>query len=375
MERRALTEKERRDWLRLFRSRHVGPATFQALLQHAGDISGAIEIAPELSRRGGRKRAISIISETEAEDEIAAAINLGARIIALCEPEYPDALAAIHDPPPVLTVLGDPAKLSGPAIAIIGARNASAAGRRFARDIAAELGQSGLVVASGLARGIDTAAHEGSLATGTVAVLAGGVDVCYPDENRTLYDRIAEGGAIISEQKLGTKPTARHFPPRNRLISGLSLGVVIVEAALRSGSLITARMALEQGREVFAVPGSPGDPRHRGTNRLIRDDAQLTEHAEDVLDTVREMGNRPAGPPNSAAPIARAIETPAEIPDQPDPDSTQAILLELLSHEPVSVDELLRECQLSPAVALSALLELELAGRIERHPGNRVSLV
>ena len=186
---------------------------------------------------------------------------------------------------------------------------------------------------------------------------------------------LRKAAGIISEQKLGTKPTARHFPPRNRLISGLSLGVVIVEAALRSGSLITARMALEQGREVFAVPGSPGDPRHRGTNRLIRDGAQLTEHAEDVLDTVREMGDRPAGPPNSAAPIARAIETPAEIPDQPDPDSTQAILLELLSHEPVSVDELLRGCQLSPAVALSALLELELAGRIERHPGNRVSLV
>lgn len=211
MERRALTEKERRDWLRLFRSRHVGPATFQALLQHAGDISGAIEIAPELSRRGGRKRAISIISETEAEDEIAAAINLGARIIALCEPEYPDALAAIHDPPPVLTVLGDPAKLSGPAIAIIGARNASAAGRRFARDIAAELGQSGLVVASGLARGIDTAAHEGSLATGTVAVLAGGVDVCYPDENRTLYDRIAEGGGHYQRTKTGDKTDSAAF--------------------------------------------------------------------------------------------------------------------------------------------------------------------
>jgi DNA processing protein len=280
-------------------------------------------------------------------------------------------LAAIDDAPPILTVLGRPELLPRPIVAVVGARNASANGRRFARDLAAALGQAGVVVVSGLARGIDAAAHLGALERGSVAVVAGGIDVIYPLENRGLYDALARQGAIIAELPLGTEPQARHFPRRNRIISGMALGVVVVEAAARSGSLITARLALEQGRDVFAVPGSPLDPRCRGTNDLIRHGATLTENAEDVLSQLGPLLER--APPLPAAP---KLEIPAT-PGWPPPERGQLIedasgfelLLERLGPTPVAVDELVRQCHLSAAAVATLLLELELAGRVERHPG------
>jgi DNA processing protein len=261
--------------------------------------------------------------------------------------------------------------LAARCVAVVGARNASAAGRRFAREIAAGLGRAGLTVVSGLARGIDTAAHEGSLATGTVAVVAGGVDNIYPPENAALYERIVAEGAVVSEQPFGTTPTARHFPRRNRMISGLALGTLVVEAAERSGSLITARMALEQGREVFAVPGSPLDPRCRGTNGLIRNGATLTEGAADVVDALSGMLRtglaEPFSPPPGGGPSHWDIE-------EKELSRARPKVLEALGPTPVTVDDLIRECQLSAAVVLTVLLELELAGRVERHPGSRFSL-
>ena len=374
MQKRTLNDTERRDWLRLFRSENVGPATFLSLMEHFDKAADALDAAPGLSRRGGRKRAIRIAPADEIDREIDALVSLGGCLIALCEPGYPEALAAIHDPPPVLSVLGDPALLARPSVAIVGARNASAAGRRLTRELAAGIGRDGFTIISGLARGIDTAAHEGALDApdaSTVAVIAGGIDVIYPKENQSLYERIVERGAVISEQRLGTQPTARHFPPRNRLVSGLSLGTLVVEAALRSGSLITARMALEQGREVFAIPGSPLDPRHKGTNALIRDGALLTETANDV--TGHLMAVVPPRFDDATGPleIVQAIDSISEN----SPDSARLKIEDLLGPVAVSVDELLRECQLSPAVVLTVLLEMELAGRLERHPGNRVSLI
>jgi DNA processing protein len=260
---------------------------------------------------------------------------------------------------------------------VVGARNASANGRRLAHDIATGLGEAGIVVASGLARGIDAAAHLGSLSKGSAAVVAGGIDVVYPEENRGLYDAMARDGAVVAELPLGTEPQARHFPRRNRIISGLALGVVVVEAAAKSGSLITARFALEQGREVFAVPGSPLDPRCRGTNDLLRNGATLTENAGDVITQLGPLlhGHAPARrhlPAQPRLPLGRAV-----VPPQPAPvteDDALEVIVEKLSPTPVLVDELVRQCQLSAAAVASLLLELELAGRIERHPGNLVSL-
>ena len=366
-----LSDAERLDWLRLTRSENVGPRTFFRLLDHFGSIAAALEEAPRLSVRGGRKRAIRIAARDDAEAEIEAAAAIGARLIAHGEPDYPEPLAEIDDPPPMISVLGDAGLAARRCLAVIGARNASAAGRRFARDIAADLGAAGFTVCSGMARGIDAAAHEGSLANGTVAVLAGGVDVVYPKENAELYERIVGQGAALSEQPPGTIPTAGHFPPRNRLISGLSLGVLVVEAAVRSGSLITARLALEQGREVFAVPGSPRDPRCRGPNDLIRSGATLTESAGDICDALEGLlrpGNLRF---DSAAP------EPGGAPQMDDSEFATARdnVIEKLGATPVTVDELVRECQMSPPAVQTVLLELELSGLIERQPGNRVSLV
>jgi DNA processing protein len=371
-----LTDAERFHWLRLIRSENVGPRTFFQLINHLGSAAAALDAAPELSRRGGRKRAIRIADPGRLEAELEAADRAGARLVALCEPEYPDALAAIPDPPPLITIRGDVALPGRRAVGVVGARNASANGRGFAREICAALGNAGLVVVSGMARGIDTAAHEGALATGTVAVLAGGVDVTYPPENAELHEKIAAEGAVISEQPMGLQPTARHFPPRNRLISGLSLGVLVVEAAPRSGSLITARMALEQGREVFAVPGSPRDPRARGANRLIRDGAILTESANDIVESL----NSPLqgvfdGRGASGAPYSPPDADPATLSPAPETGDARENIVEKLGSAPVTVDELVRECQLSARIVQGALLELELAGRIERHPGNRISLL
>jgi DNA processing protein len=289
-------------------------------------------------------------------------------MIALADPDYPRLLAATDDAPPMLSVLGKPALLTDHAIAIVGARNASGAGRKFGRDLATELGRLGFLIVSGLARGMDAAAHEGALATGTVAVIAGGVDIIYPRENTALYQSIRESGVVLSEQPLNLNPTARHFPIRNRLVSGLSLGVVVVEASLRSGSLITARLAGEQGREVMAVPGSPLDPRTRGANKLLREGAALIEEATDVI---AALGSLPG----------RVVETGANsAPLQPTPNLLKSEMgnaskevLALLGPVPLQVDEIIRQCHLSPPVVALILLELELAGRIERHPGNRIA--
>jgi DNA processing protein len=364
----ALSDNERRAWLRLARTENVGPVTFAQLIARFGSASRALEEVPRLTRRGGGQ-APRMPGDADARRELDALHKLGGRLIASCEPEFPAGLAALDAPPPVLAVLGHVTLLRREMVAVVGARNASALGRKLAQRIATDLGAGGLVVASGLARGIDTAAHEGALATGTCAVLAGGVDIIYPPENAGLYERIKSEGAIVSEMPPGQAPQARHFPRRNRIISGLSRGVVIVEAAEGSGSLITANYALEQGREIFAVPGSPLDPRAKGTNRLIREGATLTESADDVLAGLRPIlgqafldpGREPPAPTEDSA----AIEQEA--------DQVRLRILELLGPAPVDIDELIRQCDARPAAVLAALLELELAGRAARHSGNRVS--
>lgn len=368
--RRELSPLERLDWLRLIRSENVGPVTFRHLLQRFGSAAAALAALPELARRGGRSQPLKVHPRAAAERELAELERLGGRLIAMIEPDYPEPLAALDDAPPVMAVFGQAQLLSRPAVAIVGARNASANGRLIAQRLARDIGAAGYVVVSGLARGIDGAAHEAALDTGTAAVVAGGVDVVYPSENEGLYRAIAERGVVLAELPLGTVPQARHFPRRNRLISGLSYGVIVVEAALRSGSLITARFALEQGREVFAVPGSPLDPRSAGANGLIREGATLVESAADVLSALDALK-----PPLSGG------EEPKFTPGVPldaaerEVAAARPLLLELLSPEPVAVDELLRACPFSPAAVQTALLELELAGRLARHPGNRVSLL
>ncbi len=346
------------------------------MLRRFGSARAALDVLPRLARRGDRAKTVTAVTRAEAEAEFAALHRAGARLVCWGEPLYPSALAMIEDAPPILTVLGQAELLQRPMIAVVGARNASANGRRFARDLAAALGRGGLVVISGLARGIDAAAHLGALETGSVAVVAGGVDVVYPEENRGLHDALASRGTVVAELPLGTEPQARHFPRRNRIISGMALGVIIVEAAARSGSLITARFALEQGREVFAVPGSPLDPRSRGCNDLLRHGATLTENAEDVLSLLEPQlrGIEPLRPiPAVAIPAAPHWPTPGVAQPIGDEDVLE-LILEKLGPTPVAVDELVRQCQLSAAVVATLLLELELAGRVERHPGNLVSL-
>ncbi|MCZ6721100.1 MAG: DNA-processing protein DprA [Proteobacteria bacterium] len=368
---RSLSDKERLDWLRLARSENIGPFTFFELLGHFGSAHEALAAIPELARRGGRRRAIRICPAAEAERELALSHALGARLTALAEPDYPKPLAAIADPPPIVALRGQADLFAKDTLAIVGARNASAAGIRFAGRIAARLGAGGLVIASGLARGIDGAAHRGALETGTIAVVAGGADVAYPAENAELMDEIVARGALLSEMPLSTVPRARHFPRRNRLISGLAHGVLVIEAAPRSGSLITARLALEQGREVFAVPGSPLDPRCRGTNNLIRQGATLVEGPEDVLEELASSLRF-----SLAERGARRFEPgPSEPPHEAELAKARALLLERLGPSPVEVDELIRQSRLTPPVVATILLELELAGRLDRHPGNQVSLV
>ncbi len=362
--------EERLARLRLLRSENVGPITFHELIARFGSGAAALDALPELARQGGRARPIRLGPRDRAEAELEALSAEGARVLFNGEPDYPERLAEIADAPPFVSVLGDAELLARRCVAVVGARNASANGRRLAETLAAELGGRGYVVVSGLARGVDTAAHKGSLAGGTVAVVAGGLDVVYPQENIGLYEEIAARGALLSEMPPGTVPQARHFPRRNRLISGLALGVLVVEAAPRSGSLITARMALEQGREVFAVPGSPLDPRARGCNDLLRQGAVLTETADDV-EAVLDGMLRPA----LGAPQGFELPEPQPVPDAgAGLEPARREVVELLAAEPVMVDEILRRCQVSPAIVNTVLLELELAGRLERHPGNRVSL-
>ena len=366
-----LTDEQRIDWLRLIRSPNIGPRTFQALVGHFGTARAALEALPSLARRGGSHRAVQIFSREDAEREIAAAQKRGVTFVAVDEPGYPYRLRMIDDAPPLLTVRGQMQALPRPMVAVVGSRNASGAGLKFTQRIARELGEAGFVVASGLARGIDAAAHSASLATGTVAVLAGGQDRIYPPEHVTLLDSVLPAGAALSEMPMGWEPRARDFPRRNRLISGLSLGVVIVEAAKRSGSLITARFALEQGREVFAVPGSPLDPRAEGTNGLIKQGATPVTETADIVSALR--------------PIMDETEFPAREPDTRFPDGAddgdadpaadeRARIVALLGPAPVQIDDLVRLSKSPPAVVRMVLLELEIAGRIERHGGGLVSL-
>jgi DNA processing protein len=362
-----LTDNQRLDWLRLIRSDNVGPRTFRALMKHYGGARAALSALPDLARRGGATRRVRIPSRHDAERELAAARSLGVALVALGEPDYPQRLAMIDDAPPLVAIRGNTAALVLPMVAIVGARNASAAGIRFAERLARDLGGAGFAIVSGLARGIDGAAHRASLATGTIAAIAGGHDQIYPPEHAPLAQAILAQGALISEMPMGWEPRARDFPRRNRLISGLAAGVVIVEAARRSGSLITARMALEQGREVFAVPGSPLDPRAEGTNDLIKQGATLVTQADDVVTVLRPI-------------LGQSIELAAEEPEPVAPlnaepgDSERERIAGLLGPTPVSVDDLVRLSDCTPAVVRVALLELELAGRLERHGGALVSL-
>ena len=362
-----LTDAERLDRLRLIRSDNVGPRTFHSLLNHFGSAGAALARLPELARRGGAARQMRICSVDEARYELTASQELGVKLLAPEEAGYPQLLATIDDAPPLLGVRGAREALMRPMIAIVGSRNASAAGLKFAGQLARELGESGFVIISGLARGIDQSAHRTSVRSGTVAVLAGGHDRIYPPEHQDLLAEILQAdGAAISEMPVGHEPRARDFPRRNRLISGSALGVVVVEAAQRSGSLITARMAAEQGREVFAVPGSPLDPRASGTNDLIRQGATLVTEASDVIQAVE---------PIMARPLSLPLEEPDGDPPQADPQADdRARITALLGPTPVSIDDLIRLAGLPPAVVRTVLLELELAGRLNRQGGGQVSL-
>ncbi len=360
MEKVRLSDEQRRDWLRLARTENVGPVAFRYLIETFGEPAKAIGAIPHLAERAGRARPPRIPSPAEAEQELAAGLALGARLLCACEPAFPALLAVLDPPPPLIWALGDGGLLHGRGVAVVGARNASAAGQRFARTVAHDLGAAGFSVVSGLARGIDGAAHEGALQTGTIAVLGGGPDDVYPPEHDGLYRKIVERGCIVSESPPGYRAQARDFPRRNRLISGLSLGVVVVKAELRSGSLITARLAAEQGREVFAVPGSPLDARAKGTNDLIRQGAALCEGAEDVIRALDGMGAgmREPEPLGYVPPLA----------GEPDTALLRRVA-DLLSPTPTAWDELARAAGAPGPLVYAALVELSLAGRCELLPG------
>ncbi|GMG84778.1 DNA-processing protein DprA [Paralimibaculum aggregatum] len=376
--------EERLARLRLARSRNVGPRTYAHLIRRFESARAALEALPELAARGGN-RAYTACPEGQIAAEWEAGSGLGARLCVLGEAAYPRQLALIGTPPPVVWTLGQGRVFAAPSAAIVGARNASALGLRTARQIARDLGAAGRVVVSGLARGIDAAAHDGSLETGTVAVLPGGLDKIYPPENASLAERIRETGALISECPIGTEATARHFPRRNRLIAGLAAGVLLIEAASRSGSLITARYALEEGREVMACPGSPEDPRSAGGNGLIRDGAALVRDARDVLDALAMPRQ-----PGLAEPETEFLFDAGRFGEEGDDDlaaladfdlegrAEDAALAEqvvrLLTHTPVEVDEIARICGSRPAELSLVLLELELAGRIAISAGGRIAL-
>ncbi|UPJ45347.1 DNA-protecting protein DprA [Bradyrhizobium sp. 40] len=363
-----MTEADRIDRLRLIRSDNVGPRTFRSLVDHFGTARAALERLPDLARRGGAQRSARICGADEAKAELAASRKFGIAWLAPGEDGYPARLATLDDAPPLLAVRGDTATLMRPMIAIVGSRNASGAGLKFAGQLARELGEAGFVVISGLARGVDQAAHRASVESGTIAVLAGGHDCIYPPEHGDLLASILDRkGAAISEMPLGHEPRARDFPRRNRLISGAALGVVVVEAAHRSGSLITARMAAEQGREVFAVPGSPLDPRAAGTNDLIKQGATLVSEAADVVNAVAPIMERP---------LMRTANEPDSEPFESDPQGhDRDQITSLLGPAPVTIDDLVRMSGASPAIVRTVLLELELAGRLERHGGGLVSLL
>jgi DNA processing protein len=353
------------DRLRLVRSPGIGPVTYRQLIARFGNATAALEAVPDLAARGGGK-APRLTSIVEAEREVERVDKVGGRYLALGQGLYPRSLAELDDAPPLLTVKGDLKLIDKPMVAIVGARNASAAACRFARQLAYDLGQQEVVVVSGLARGIDSSAHDGALETGTIGVVAGGLDVYYPPENETRQRAIFERGLVIAEMPPGTEPRARHFPYRNRIIAGLGAGTVVVEAAPRSGSLITARLAAEAGREVMAVPGSPLDPRAQGCNQLIRDGATLVQNAADVLEALRPIQPTVASP--------RSTYEPEESVWMDGDAGAMSLVEELLGPSPVPVDEIIRLSGAHSGAVQMALLELDLAGRLDRHAGGKVSL-
>jgi DNA processing protein len=364
------------DRLRLIRTEGVGPLTYRRLLERFGTVNRALEALPELARAGGRAAA-AITSGDEAEREVARLQKLGGRFVFVDRPDYPAFLALMADAPPALAVLGDISLLHSRCVGVVGARNASANGMRMAGQLAADLAGNKLTVVSGLARGIDAAAHKGAMSTGrTIAAIAGGIDVAYPLENAALQAEIAETGCLIAEAPFGTAPMARHFPKRNRVIAGLSLGLVVIEAAAKSGSLLTARLANEAGREIFAVPGSPLDPRCQGSNDLIRQGAHLTESATDVL---ANLPDHPARQGLARDPLFLHGKSGLAEPTAAWESASDSDLREgrrripgLVGLEPAPVDEIARRCQLSTSAVMAVLLELELAARVEMLSGNRV---
>lgn len=359
------TDEELLDWLQLSRSENVGPITFHRLLKKYKTPREALAALPELAAKGGLQRTLKIIARVDVEKELTSTRDMGAEIITMDDPLYPPLLRHIDSAPPVITIKGKLDLLQGSTFAIVGARNASTMGKKMAHQFATLLGQQGWVIASGLARGIDAATHQGSLERGTIAVLAGGLDQVYPVENQALYDRIGEEGVLLAESAFGVQPQATLFPRRNRIISGISRCILVVEAALKSGSLITARYALEQGRDVFAIPGHPMDPRARGCNQLVKNGATFVETIEDINQEIL-----PASPLNLA-------EEPEIFPQESESSclkSVRTLIKESLGYIPISVDELIRECQLSATDVWIVLLEMEIAGCLERLPGGKVSL-
>ncbi len=353
------------DWLCLIRSENIGPMTFYQLMRRFGSATEALRGINDLAQSAGRNKPLKIFPHEKAEQEWLAIQRFGAKLLIASDPAYPPLLKAVSDAPPVLCTYGNQDLLHKKCLAIIGARNSSLHGKNFAKKVAHDLGQEEWIIASGLARGIDTSAHQGSLATGTIAVIAGGIDNIYPPENTSLYQEIAEQGVIVSESPFGVKPLSTFFPRRNRIISGLARGTIVVEAAQRSGSLTTARNALDQGRDVFAVPGSPLDPRCRGSNNLIRQGATLIQSADDVLETY-----------NNLVPFHSdlAKEEPSnQIPVIKENSKIREKILENLSPTPINIDAIARQCEDSLDEILSAILELELAGLVTRHPGNKVA--
>ena len=366
-----LSDEQRVDWLRLIRSDNIGPRTFHDLVEHFGSVGAALAALPGLARRGGSARPIRICSREHAAEEMKVAQAAGVDFFTLGEPGYPPRLQMIDDPPPVVAMRGKLDILQRPLVAIVGSRNASAAGVKFAERMARDLGDAGYVVVSGLARGIDAAAHRASLATGTIAVLAGGHDRIYPSDHIGLLEKILVEGIAISEMPFTWEPRAHDFPRRNRIISGLSAGVIVVEAARRSGSLITARLAGEQGREVFAVPGSPLDPRNEGTNGLLKQGAIPVTEAGDVTSVIEPILGRP--------PVLPSVQEPPQEPlvsadSEPGADDRPR-LLSLLGPTPVLIDDLVRQSRASPTTVRTLLLELEIAGRLSRHGAGLVSLL
>ncbi|MGP4803876.1 DNA-processing protein DprA [Agrobacterium cavarae] len=370
----ALTEKQKLSWLRLIRSDNIGPVTFRDLINHFGSAEAALDALPDLSRRGGAARSPRIATLAQAEREMETATRFGARFVGIGEPDYPPALREIDGAPPLIAMKGSSATVIRPSLGIVGSRNASINGAKFAAMLARQCGQAGYTIASGLARGIDAASHAASLSTGTVAMLAGGLDKPYPPENFRLLDDIyANGGATISEMPFGWEPCARDFPRRNRLIAGVSLGVLIVEAAERSGSLITARLAGDFGRLVFAVPGSPLDSRCHGTNRLIKDGATLVTEAADILDALSPMME----PRLDLQHVVREDTGDQPISQTGDRagDKERAILAEALGPSPVETDDIIRHTGLPAATVYLLLLELDIAGKLNRHSGGRISMI